>query len=161
MKTLILYYSQAVGNTERIAKMVQERLEADIEKIDTVTPYTGTYNEISHQGHIEVNKGFKPEIKPLNSDIAIYDRIVIATPTWWYSMAPAVLTLLSNIDLNGKEVVLVHTHAGWPGHCLEDMEKQCEGAKIIAKESVQFDQDGGNKIVTPIQEVEEWIDKLK
>ena len=28
---------------------------------------------------------------------------------------------------------LVQTHAGWQGHCLEDMEKLCNGSKIISK----------------------------
>lgn len=125
MKTLILYYSQAVGNTEKIAKILKEKLNADIEKIDTVVPYTGTYQDISAQGQNEVNRGYKPEIKPINSNLEMYERIVIATPTWWYTMAPAVLTLLSEINLKGKEVILVQTHAGWPGHCLEDMEKSC------------------------------------
>ena len=47
MRTLIIYYSQAVGNTEKIANIIKEKLNADIEKIDTVVPYTGTYEEIS------------------------------------------------------------------------------------------------------------------
>ena len=54
MKTLILYYSQVVGNTERIANMLQEKLNADMENIDTLVTYTGTYQEISDQGHEEV-----------------------------------------------------------------------------------------------------------
>lgn len=160
MKTLILYYSQAVGNTERIANMMQEKLNADMEKIDTIKPYTGTYQEISDQGHEEVNRGYKPEIKPINSNIDMYDRIVIATPTWWYTMAPAILTLLSNIKLDGKDVVLVQTHAGWQGHCLEDMEKLCLGANIISKKDIQFDSNGGDEMITPIENVNNWIDSL-
>lgn len=160
MKTLILYYSQAVGNTERIANMLQEKLNADMEKIDTLVPYTGTYQEISDQGHDEVNRGYKPEIKPINSNIDMYERIVIATPTWWYTMAPAVLTLLSNISLEGKEVVLVQTHAGWPGSCLEDMEKLCKGANIISKKDIQFDSNGGTEMITPIENINTWISSL-
>ena len=160
MKTLILYYSQAVGNTERIANMLQEKLNADMEKIDTLVPYTGTYQEISNQGHNEVNRGYKPEIKPINSNIDMYERIVIATPTWWYTMAPAVLTLLSNISLEGKEVVLVQTHAGWPGSCLEDMEKLCKGARILSKKDIQFDSNGGTEMITPIENINTWISSL-
>lgn len=160
MKTLILYYSQAVGNTERIANMLQEKLNADMEKIDTLVPYTGTYKEISAQGQIEVNSGYKPEIKPINSNIDMYERAVIATPTWWYTMAPAVLTLLSNINLEGKKVVLVQTHAGWPGSCLEDMEKLCKGANIISKKDIQFDSNGGTEMITPIEEINTWISSL-
>lgn len=161
MKTLILYYSQAVGNTERIAKLLQERLNADIEKIDTVVPYTGTYQEISAQGHDEVNRGYKPEIKEIKSDLKIYDRVIVATPTWWYTMAPAVLTLLSTIDLKGKEVILVQTHAGWQGHCLEDMEKLCNGSNIISKKEIQFDSTGGAEIITKTSEIEGWIKNIK
>ena len=161
MKTLILYYSQAVGNTERIAKLLQERLNADMEKIDTVVPYTGTYQEISAQGHDEVNRGYKPEIKAIKSDLKIYDRVIVATPTWWYTMAPAVLTLLSTIDLKGKEVILVQTHAGWQGHCLEDMEKLCNGSNIISKKEIQFDSTGGAEIITKTSEIEGWIKNIK
>ena len=160
MKTLILYYSQAVGNTERIANMLQEKLNSDMEKIDTIVPYTGTYQEISAQGHREVNEGYKPEIKPINSDIDMYDRIVIATPTWWYTMAPAILTLLSNINLEGKDVILVQTHAGWQGHCLEDMEKLCKGAKIVSKKDIQFDSNGGDEMITSTQNINSWIESL-
>ena len=161
MKTLILYYSQAVGNTEKIAKILQEKLNADIERIDTVVPYTGTYQEISAQGHDEVNRGYKPEIKPIKSDLKMYERVIVATPTWWYTMAPAVLTLLSEIDLNGKDVILVQTHAGWEGHCLEDMEKLCKGSKIISKKGIQFDSNGGSEMITKMNEIEEWIKSIK
>jgi flavodoxin len=38
MKKLVIYYSQANGNTKRIAEMISEKTEADITAIDTVTP---------------------------------------------------------------------------------------------------------------------------
>lgn len=160
MKTLILYYSQAVGNTEKIANLMKEKLDGDIEKIDTVVPYTGTYEEISDQGQDEVNRGYKPEIKPINRNIGMYDRVAILTPTWWYTMAPAILTLLSNINLEGKDVVLVQTHAGWPGHCLADMEKACKGANVISKKDIKFDSNGGTKMETSENELENWISNL-
>ena len=80
MKTLIFYYSQAVGNTEKIANMLQNAIDSDIEKIDTVIPYTGTYQEISKQGHQEVNRGYKPDIKPINLNPEMYGRVIILTP---------------------------------------------------------------------------------
>lgn len=159
MRTLIIYYSQAVGNTEKIANIIKEKLNADIEKIDTVVPYTGTYEEISAQGHKEVNRGYKPEIREIKSDISNYDRIVVATPTWWYTMAPAVLTFLTNTNLSGKDIVLVQTHAGWPGHCLDDMKKACTG-NVVSTIGIQFDSNGGTDMITSINDIEDWIDKL-
>ena len=102
MKTLILYYSQAVGNTERIANIMQEKLNSDMEKIDTIKPYTGTYQEISDQGHREVNEGYKPEIKPINSNIDMYERIVIATPTWWYRGGTCYTNIIIKYKFRGK-----------------------------------------------------------
>lgn len=49
MKTLILYYSQARGNTKRIAQMIQERLHTEMEQIQTRVPYTGSYDAIVNQ----------------------------------------------------------------------------------------------------------------
>lgn len=161
MKTLILYYSQAVGNTERVANKIQEALGADMEKIDTVVPYTGTYEDIVDQGKDEVDRGIKPAIKPVNSDVRQYDRIVIATPTWWYTMAPAVRTLLSGLDLSGKDVVLVQTHGGWPAHCIKDMAALCDGANIVSDFAVQFDSTGGDKLVTKPADIDKWLDTLK
>jgi flavodoxin len=160
MKKLVIYYSQANGNTKRIAEMISEKTEADITAIDTVKPYTGSYDEIVNQGQEEVNRGFKPEIKKLDVDLTEYDEIIIGTPTWWYTMAPAVLTFLSNANLAGKKVALFQTHGGWPGHAIKDMKTLCNSAEIISETAVQFDSTGGDHLETPIAEIENWIQKL-
>lgn len=161
MKKLILYYSQARGNTRRIAKMIQQATGADLEEIETVAPYTGTYDEIVNQGQREVKSGFLPALKPLQADLSRYDEILLGTPTWWYTMAPAVRTFLTQNDLAGKNVVLFQTHGGWPAHCLEDMEKMADGANIRSTYAVQFDSTGGDHLETPMADIERWIQTLK
>lgn len=141
--------------------MIGNQLNCDMEKIDTLKPYKGSYQEIVAQGEDEVNRGYKPPIKNINSDISKYQRIIIATPTWWYTMAPAMNTLLSNVDLKGKDVIFVQTHGGWPGHCIDDMKKLCKGANILSTFQVQFDSTGGDKLITPIDEIKNWIESLK
>jgi flavodoxin len=160
MKKLVIYYSQANGNTKRIAEMISEKTEADIAVIDTVTPYTGSYDEIVNQGQEEVNRGFKPEIKEMDVKLSEYDEIIIGTPTWWYTMAPAVLTFLSNANFAGKRVALFQTHGGWPGHTLKDMKALCNGAEIISEKAIQFDSTGGDHLETPLNEIENWISML-
>ena len=83
-KMLIVFYSWSNGNTERIAKLLQKATGADIARIETVIPYTGSYNDVVQQGQEEVERGYEPEIKPLDIDIHAYDVIAIGTPTWWY-----------------------------------------------------------------------------
>ena len=102
MKSLIVYYSLTNGNTKRIAEMLQQATQADIAEIQTVTPYTGGYDAVVAQGQEEVNRGYEPEIQPLSVSVADYDRIFIGTPTWWYTMAPAVRTFLHQQNFSGK-----------------------------------------------------------
>jgi flavodoxin len=161
MKTLLVYYSQAVGNTKTISEKIQAALGCDTVRLDTVAPYTGSYDEIVEQGQREVNQSYQPEIKPLGVDIADYDRVIVGTPTWWYTMAPAVLTFLNSQDWSGKTVVPFQTHGGWPGHTLKDMKKACNGAKFANEKDIQFDSTGGSELVTKEKELDAWIASLK
>lgn len=161
MKTLVVYYSVSCGNTARIAGMIAEGIGADIARIETETPYTGSYDEIVNRGQREVEHGVKPQIRPLGVDLSVYDRIIIGTPTWWYTMAPAVLTFLTSNDFTGKTVVPFQTHGGWKGHALDDMKAACKGAVFSHEKDFRFDSTGGNRLITPIEEIRRWIADLK
>lgn len=160
-KVLITYYSWSNGNTERIAEQLQKEIGGDLAKIDTVVPYTGSYDEVVSQGQDEVRRGYEPEIKPLSVNVADYDVIVIGTPTWWYTMAPAVKTFLHEQDFIGKTVIPFMTNGGWPGHVIKDMKNACTGAKVVCDMEIQFDSTGGSRLETPEQEIETWIKKVK
>lgn len=88
MKSLILYYSYR-GNTQRIAERIHAAIGGDIARIDTVVPYTGSYDDVVAQGEQEVKCGFLPELKAMDIDLDRYDTIVLGTPVWWYTCAPA------------------------------------------------------------------------
>ena len=160
-KMLIVYYSWSNGNTEKIAQMLQKATGADIAKIETAKPYEGSYQDVVDQGKREADSGFRPEIKPLPYSAADYDVIAVGTPTWWYTMAPAVLTYLYSQDWNGKTVVPFMTNAGRPGHVIKDMKKACKGAMSAFDLQVKFDADGGSRMETPENEIQKWIESVK
>lgn len=160
-KMLIIYYSWSNGNTKRIANMIKNATGADITEIDTVTPYEGSYEEVVDQGQDEVNRGYMPPIKPLDVDLNNYEVIVVGTPTWWYTMAPAVKTFFNENDFTGKTVIPFMTNGGWPGHVIKDMEKACEGAKCVEPMEIQFDSTGGDHLETSEKEIKAWIENVK
>ncbi|MFQ6840542.1 MAG: flavodoxin [Agathobaculum sp.] len=160
-RMLIVYYSVSNGNTRRIAEQMQRATGADIAEIRTVQPYTGAYQDIVDQGQREVERGYKPEIRPLAVDLADYDVIAVGTPTWWYTMAPAVKTFLESHDWAGKTVIPFQTHGGWPGHTLKDMKQACAGAAFAHEKAIRFDSTGGAERVTPAREVQAWVDSLR
>lgn len=165
MKTLIVYFSYTAGNTKRIAERVQASVGGDIARLEPVTPYEGSYDDVVRQGQEEVERGYKPALKPLGVDVKDYDRIIVGSPTWWYKMAPAVLTFLSENNFTGKTVVPFMTNAGWPGTVLKDMTAAAEknGAKVEHGHEFRFSSDSKHfdRMVTPEKELEQWINTLK
>ena len=129
-KALIVYYSWSNGNTERIAKQLQAATGTDLLRIDTAVPYSGSYDEVVKQGREETKRLYEPKLAPISVDIAAYDVVAVGTPTWWYTMAPAVLTFLHSRSWRGKTVIPFMTNGGWPGRVIKDMKEACSGAKF-------------------------------
>lgn len=157
MKSLIIYYSY-LGNTKGIAELIYSKIGGDIARIETVVPYEGNYNKVVDQGQDEVNRGYCPEIKPLNIDLKNYDTIIIGTPVWWYTFAPAIHTFLNEQNFEGKTVYPFATNGGWIGHTFKDFENGCKGADVKAGLNVRFDQ---STLRTAKKDIESWIDKIK
>ena len=93
MKYGVIYYSFS-GNTAQIAERIKVAKHADIGRIETVTPYPEDFDALLEQGKVEIERKFLPEIKPLALDVSAYDKLIIGTPTWWYTAAPALFSFL-------------------------------------------------------------------
>lgn len=159
-KMLIVYYSWSNGNTKKIAEEAAKKTGADLVAIETRKPYTGTYEEVVSQGQREVEAGYEPPLKPLGVSLSDYDIIAVGTPTWWYTMAPAVKTFFSENDLSGKTVVPFMTNGGWPGHVIRDMTAAAKDADVVCPMEIRFDSTGGSRQVTDQKEVDQWLDSL-
>lgn len=150
-KILIAYFSWS-GNTESIAKKIQETTGGDIFRIETKTPYPSNYHETAYGVAKEQHeKGILPELKD-NGDISGYDIIFVGTPAWWYTMAPAVKTFLTNHDFAGKTIIPFVTHGGGGGYTIaEDMQ---EIAKTKVLKPLVISGSGGGSIQ---KEINEWL----
>lgn len=153
MKSIIIYYSFG-GNTRAVAELIQKNTGADIVEIKTVKPYIGSYNDVVDQGQREVNEGFMPEIEKANVDLAVYDTVILGTPVWWYTFAPAMKTFLNSADLSGKTVYPFATNGGWIGHTFKDFKDACKGTDVKAGLNVRFNQE---KNLTSESEIKKWV----
>lgn len=156
MKSIIIYYSFG-GNTRAVAELIQKDTGADIIEIKTVNPYTGSYNDVVDQGQREVNAGFMPEIVKIDVDLAEYDTIILGTPVWWYTFAPAMKTFLNSAELSGKTVYPFATNGGWIGHTFKDFKDTCKGAEVKGGLNVRFNQE---KMLTGESEIRKWIAEI-
>lgn len=113
------------------------------------------------QDQREVNAGFEPKLKPLPVNVADYDVIAVGTPTWWYTMAPAVKAFLHGQNFAGKTVVPFMTNGGWPGRVIKDMKAACPGADFACDMQVKFDSNGGDHLETPESKINAWAQSVK
>lgn len=156
MKPLVIYYSYH-GNTKSIVDMIQKKIDADVLRIETVVPYGSNYNQVVNQGQDEVNRGYCPKLKPVDINLAQYDTIILGTPVWWYTFAPAMHTFLKGQDWKGKTIYPFATNGGWIGHTFEDFQSACQGADVKKGMNIRFDE---TTLRTSKKDIEKWIDTI-
>lgn len=155
---LTVYYSYG-GNTKKIAEKVQKTLGGEIAECKTLVPYPTDYDEVVNQGADEVKRGYKPEIAPLGVNLKDFDTIIIGTPVWWYTIAPAVKTFLESNDFSEKKVYIFATNGGWIGHTFKDAEKACGANCTVGKGlNIRFD---GATMRTSEAELAKWLQTIK
>ncbi len=103
-KVLVLYYSQT-SNTKAVAECIAEHINADIEEIVSMNPYSGDFKATIDRCMKERELGVVPEIKPVKADIAKYDVIFLGYPIWFGTYAPPIASWLDKVDLSGKKIV--------------------------------------------------------
>lgn len=128
MKTLILYYSYG-GNTRKAAQIIRERLGCDIAEIETIKAYPEEHKAVIRQAMDEIKSGILPEIAPLSVNVEDYDRVILGSPIWCYTIAPPVMSAISRCSWAGKTVLPFVTHGGdGAGDAFEKLSAACTGA---------------------------------
>lgn len=110
MKTVVLYYSYE-GNTKLIAEKVAQVLNCDLFRIETKKAFKS-------QGLMKYVWGGKqammkelPDLVPFDFNVEAYDTVLLGTPIWSWTIAPAIRSLLEK-HLRNKDVYLFYTHEG-------------------------------------------------
>lgn len=157
MKAIVIYYSYG-GNTRRIAGEIGQTLGAELAEIQTIQPYTGSYDDVVDQGQREVSSGFLPELRPVAVDLSRYDTVILGSPVWWYTFAPAMRSFLHSADLSGKTVYPFATNGGWLGHTMQDFARACPGAKVRPGLNVRFN---GDRLLTAKADIRKWAEAIR
>lgn len=104
-KVLVAYFSwSASGNTEKMAKVIQEQTKGDLFEIEPANPYPDDYEECTEVAKAEKENNERPELASLPDSIEKYDRIYIGYPIWWHTAPMVIGTFLESCDLSGIEV---------------------------------------------------------
>lgn len=135
MKILVLYYSYG-GTTERIAKVIGDELGADIERICVADEKNRKGFSKYFFGGMQALLKKEPVVEPLSSDPEGYDMIIIGTPVWAGTCAPAIRTILHRYSFSGKRTAFFYTHQGGPGHTEADLLEAVQGSVCVGSLSL-------------------------
>ena len=167
-KTLIAFFSRAdenyfggamryvkVGNTEIVAGLMKELIDADSFKIEMKNPYSPVYMTCINEAKKDLREGKRPELKSMPESIDEYDTIVLGYPNYWGTIPMAVVTFLENFDFTGKTILPLCTNEGsGMGSSESDIKKYAKGADIKRGLSVT-----GSYAADSKENVREWFEK--
>jgi len=124
MKRIIVYYSLS-GNTEEAVKIIAEKMDCEILRIDTVKDMPKSFVARILVGGGQVVMNIIPKIKPIDIDFSLYDEIFIGTPIWNSKGVPAINAFLADDDICRKITGLIITSGGGDiEKCLKSLEKR-------------------------------------
>lgn len=130
-KVLIIYYSYS-GNTRKVAHEIYKVVGGAMVEIEPVVPYPGTYNSLVEQAKRELHTGYRPELKTSIGNVSSYDTVFVGSPNWLNTIAPPVISLLSETDLAGKTIIPFITHGGGgAGRSIQDIAGLCPHATVL------------------------------
>ena len=129
MKRAVVYYS-LTGCTKKTAEYIAKETGADLIRIDTVKEMpTGFKSQIMYGGML-ATFGIKPKIKDVPDSIRSYDDIILGTPVWASTFAPALKALFSQKDIGSKvSSVFTYSGSGDNGKCIAKLSKFCPNIK--------------------------------
>lgn len=121
---LVVYYSRAgenywygdrrdldVGNTEVLARMIEERIDCDVHRLEPVEPYPEAYDPTVDRNSREQEADARPELAGDLPDLSGYGTVLLGSPVWG-SRAPMLMsTFVEAVDLAGVRVLPFVTYA--------------------------------------------------
>lgn len=157
MKTLVVYYSLE-GNTKFVAEIVAKELGADLLELKPKKDLSATSLMRYFWGGRQVMMGAKPALLPLAKEAGNYDLVVIGTPVWAFTYAPAVNSFLQLQPLKGKKIALFCCHESDPAKAFDNLRKTLSGNEIIGQIDFNYPLRGKEGA---LKKIGEWVETLK
>jgi len=138
MRACIIYFS-LTGNTHQLAQIISQGLKHKNFDVDLVRlePVDGAPT-FAGQGMTALQRK-RVDIGDVNFDLSTYDMILLGSPVWAFSPAPALNTYLDKCHgLDGKKIVVFYTYGSGTGkgRAVKIVNKMLEYKKIKSLHSL-------------------------
>ena len=154
MKIAVIYYSYE-GNSAMVADLIKTAARADVYEIKTVNEKKRTGFAKYFWGGCQVVLKKRPALKPLSVDLNAYELIILGTPVWAGSPAPALVSFLSERRITGKKIALYCCYNGGKGQVFEKLKALLPGNTIVA--GMEFMKPATENPAELRQKIEAWV----
>ena len=128
MKTLVAFYSQS-GQTKKYAQLIAEKLGADLYEIVPARKYNDDMWKAWDEAQVERTEDNYPSLKGELPDVSGYDRIILGTGIWGYTMANPVTSFIRAMNFTGKKMSAFWTFYDHDEKVNQDMKEDLKGAE--------------------------------
>jgi flavodoxin len=142
-----------VGNTEVLARMIDDLIDCELYRIEAANPYSEDYDATVERNVNEQNSDARPAIAiPLDS-IEQYDTVLIGSPIWNVRTPMILTTFVESLDFTGKTVHPFVTYAvSGLGRAEQDYAAGCPGANLRPGLAIK-----GEEVPDHRYDVEAWL----
>ncbi len=110
--SVVVRNSEKMGNTEYVAKVIQQTVGGDLFRIETVEEYPLDHDPLVDQAADEQDEKKRPELLNHVENFEQYETIILGFPNWWADLPMPVYTFLEEYDFSGKTIIPFVTHGG-------------------------------------------------
>ena len=146
-KMLVVVFSRAdenysvgyitVGNTMKLAQVIQQKTGAELFEIVPAKKYPADYKACTDAAMTEQKQNARPAIVQ-DKDISEYDVIFLGYPIWWGDAPMCIYTFIEAHDWAGKTVIPFCTNEGsGAGRTDRTLKNALKGADVKAVMSMR------------------------
>lgn len=110
--SIVVRENEKLGNTEYVAKLIQQTVGGDLFRIETVDAYPLDHDPLVDQAADEQDENKRPALSSHVENFDQYETVILGFPNWWADLPMPVYTFLEEYDFGAKTIIPFVTHGG-------------------------------------------------
>lgn len=156
--SIVVQDGEVYGNTEYVAKIVQETIGGDLFRIETEQDYPLEHDPLVDQAAEEQDADLRPELKNHIEDLGQYDTVILGFPNWWADLPMPVYTFLEEYDFSGKTIIPFVTHGGSGFSGTKDTISELEPDAVISDNTLSLSR---GDVADGEEDIRQWAGSLR
>lgn len=155
--SIVVKDGEVLGNTEYVAKLIQETVGGDLFRIETVEEYPLDHEPLVDQAADEQDENARPALKAQIEDPDQYDTIILGYPNWWADLPQPLYTFLEAYDFSGKTIIPFVTHGGSGFSGTQGTIAELQPGAVVSDQTLSLSR---NDVAEAQEEIRQWAEGL-